>query len=339
MKSTKFQVFIKCKDREDNEIFRKIGDFTLNDDQVGFCLKLHENIGSKDASLKSDCVYPYAKKSVQGITILKILIQDTRLRRAPVIKKIEVWGSIARENLPAETALIQKLLKGVDQQQVPSSKPISSELDSSKFFRIPDSFLDSITQELLTMPFILPSGNIIDETTLEKHNKHEETYGRLPSDPFTGLIYTSDSYPRFDDALKVQLDNFKLRNSHELDVKKSGRTLGRVQTPVASTSSYAPSEHVSKKIKLSEGSSTDLDSLINSIYKNKQISIFTKPKESKTTESQLACKKCQNLSSSEIYKIKNCEHTFCKPCLLALGSFCAVCKKIFNSQDVVKINR
>lgn len=188
------------------------------------------------------------------------------------------------------------------------------------------------------MPFILPSGSVIDESTMEKHNRHEETYGRLPSDPFTGLIYTSDSYPRFNESLKARLDEFKLKNSHELEVKKSGRTLGKTKEPVASTS-YASSEHVSKKIKFNGGPSNDLDSIISSIYRNNQVSVFTRPKEVvPETTSSWSCSKCQSMSSAGLYKISECGHSFCKSCLLLLNSRCSTCHKTFASKDVAKIN-
>jgi hypothetical protein len=334
LKSTKFQVFIRCLDHEHQEILRKIGDISISDEHQGFCLKLHDHLETPDDTLKTESIYPYARKSTRDIDFLKIVIQDTKLRRAPVIKKIEVIGLPSVKNSSEDKELIAKLWnpEKSSKVQVKSLENLPSSTETP--FDIPEEFLDAITHELLVMPFVLPSGNTIDETTLQKHNNHEETYGRLPSDPFTGLIYTSDSQPKFDSALKVRLDEFKMRNSQEIEVKQSGRTVGKTtHEPVASTSGY--NSHISKKIKLS--GTSNLDDLISSIYRNNQVSVFTKPKDTRVEENRWKCCKCLEFSSI-FYRISSCCHTFCKPCLLKLEKICGSCSQSFESSDVEKIN-
>lgn len=335
LKSTKFQVFVLD---EGEEIFRKIGDFGLKDHETGFCVKSSDFQGSLEESLKVENIYPSSRQAAHCMKVLKITIIDTNLRRPPVIKKIEVWGSPSKDNGKDDISAIRSLWFGPKKEETAQeSAATANGVQEDDSFKVPEDFLDSITNELLVMPFILPSGNIIDESTMEKHNRHEETYGRLPSDPFTGLIYTSDSFPKFNESLKARLDEFKLKNSHELEVKKSGRTLGKTKEPVASTS-YASSEHVSKKIKFNGSSSKDLDSIISSIYKNNQVSVFTRPKEAvPETTSSWSCSKCQMMSSAGLYKIE-CGHSFCKSCLLLLNSLCFTCNKSFTTKDVVKIN-
>jgi U-box domain len=334
LKSTKFQVFIKCIGPEKNEILRKIGDLSLNDEQQGFCLSSDDRRTFIDESLKTESIYPYARKSLKGIDEVQIVIQDTRLRRAPVIKKVEVWGFPSARNSPSDVDLIHRLWNPTKPKEVLKIPAINSPEIS---FNIPDEFNDAITQDLLVMPFVLPSGNVIDETTLEKHKRHEESYGRLPSDPFTGLVYTPDTQPKFDSALKVRLDEFKMRNSHEIEIKQSGRTLGKKhEDPVPSSSGYnATNGHISKKIKLSE-SSSDLDTLINEIYKNNQVSIFTKPKDTRIEENRWKC--CQE-NSLNFYRITSCNHVFCKTCLIKLKEVCRNCEKSFESKNVIKINQ
>lgn len=341
LKSTKFQVFIKCIGGPDNlEISRKIGDVTLNDEHQGFCLTSDDRRATTDESLKTELIYPYARKSIKGIDFIKIVIQDTRLRRAPVIKKLEIWGYPSAKNSRDDIQLIHRLLSSpkatATQVKIPE---VSSNTTDDVSFNIPDEFVDAITQEILVMPFVLPSGNVIDETTLEKHNRHEETYGRLPSDPFTGLIYTANSQAKFDSALKVRLDDFKMKNSQEIEIQQSGRTLGKKpDEPVASTSGYnATNGHISKKIKFNESSNLDLDTLISSIYRNKQVSIFTKPKDTRIEENRWTCCKCKTNATS-FYRITNCNHVFCKPCLIQLKEICGDCEKPFESKDVIKIN-
>lgn len=258
------------------------------------------------------------------------------MRRAPVIKKIEIWGEPSTSNSKEEIEEILRLTStSINKTESNSAVERTKELPLDDSFKIPEDFLDAITYELLVMPYILPSGAIVDETTLEKHKRTEESYGRLPSDPFTGVYYTSDSQPKFDTSLKMRLDEFKLKHSHEIDVKNSGRTVGRRTECQPSTSSSV--SHISKKIKL--GNESSLDELIQSIYKSNQITNFTTPKsshESSSKSSTNICKSCEN--SSNIYKLTTCDHLFCKDCLLKLNSSCSVCKTNFENKNVIKFH-
>lgn len=321
-------------------VFRKIGDVTLNEDHIGFCLRAEDVKEATDELLKEETFYPYIRRNnLQSVQIIKLVIQDTVLRRAPVLKKIEVWGFPSYKNSKAESQYILKLWRGIkENEDHPESEEEDSLQATEQTFNIPEEFLDSITNDLLVMPYILPSGNVIDETTMSKHNRHEEIYGRLPSDPFTGVIYTSDHQPKFHDVLKSRLDEFKLRNSDEIEVKQSGRTLGRkVPLPVACTSSfYSSKDHISKKIKLNSTASTDLDSLISSMYENKQVSVFTKPAQ--IIKERLTCCKCKTDITANLYRISKCSHLICKTCLLQQDLICGICRLPFQSKDVIKEN-
>lgn len=307
----------------------------MNDEEIGFCMKAADFNESDDNALRVDTIFPYALKSARSVDVIKILIQDTAMRRAPVISRIEVLGVPSFRCSLEEIEEIRSLMKDPERPLENADDVARDSPKADEAFNIPEDFLDAITHELLVMPYILPSGSVIDESTMAKHNKHEECYGRLPSDPFTGMAYTSETQPRFNEALKARLDAFKLQNSHEIDVKLSGRTVGRKHQSDASTSGIIANGHISKKIKFYGSSSSDLDSLISSIYKNNQVSIFTKPTES-TGKVIQSCSKC--LTTSGIYKITQCSHFFCKPCLLQLSSKCDICKISFESKDVAKIN-
>lgn len=345
LKSTKFQVFIKCKNIDNKEVFRKIGHPNLNDGEIGFCLKA-DDIGEASKRVSGDgseiswsAIYPTARNSARSVSVIKIVIEDTKLRRAPVLRKLEVWGVPSFRCSQEEIIEINRLLKD---PEISSDDPIITidrelpEADDS--FNIPENFLDAITHDLLVMPYILPSGSVIDESTIRKYNKHEELYGRLPSDPFTSLVYTSNSQPKFDESLKSRLDEFKLHNSHEIEVKNSGRTVGKRNQATASTSTSTDiTGHVSKKIKLYTDSSTDLNTLISSIYKNNQISVFTRPKQTNGDDHR-SCSKCKAVNLSGMYQITTCSHKLCKPCLLQLNLACKICGSPFESKDIVKLN-
>jgi len=51
---------------------------------------------------------------------------------------------------------------------------------------MPLEFLDAITHEVMTCPLLLPCGQTVDKTTLDRYCKEEAVWGRAPSDPFTG---------------------------------------------------------------------------------------------------------------------------------------------------------
>lgn len=339
LKSTKFQVFIQCRNIEENEVFRKIGQISLGEEEIGFCLKTESTQELIDERLKVENIFPYATKSARNVTVIKILIQDTKMKRAPVLKSIEVLGVPSFRCSLDDIADINRYLINSQNTQDKTEVINRDFPEADESFNIPEEFLDAITHELLVMPYILPSGSVIDESTMKKHNEHEESYGRMPSDPFTGMIYTYDSKPRFNESLKFRLDEFKLRNSEEMEVAISGRTVGTKRHHEASASNSGTSSgHISKKIKFYESSSSDLDSLIGSFYKNNQVSVFTKEDQSceSNEEKQRECGKCKTKDQMGLYIINLCSHIFCKPCLLQMNSRCEVCKITFKSKDVEK---
>ena len=87
---------------------------------------------------------------------------------------------------------------------------------------VPEDFIDPITLSIMTLPVLLPSGTTIDQTTLERHIHSEKSWGRPPSDPFTGLALGSKVIPTA--ALKCRIDNFLL--SSDINVSNLGRTVG-----------------------------------------------------------------------------------------------------------------
>lgn len=84
-------------------------------------------------------------------------------------------------------------------------------MSDSSNVSIPEEFLDPITQEVMLLPMLLPSGVSVDNTTLEEHQKREATWGRPPNDPFTGVPFTSTSQPLPNPQLKSRIDHFLLQ--------------------------------------------------------------------------------------------------------------------------------
>lgn len=63
----------------------------------------------------------------------------------------------------------------------------------------------------MLLPMLLPSGVSVDSTTLEEYRKREAGWGRPPSDPFTGVPFTSTSQPLPNPQLKSRIDHFLLQ--------------------------------------------------------------------------------------------------------------------------------
>lgn len=89
---------------------------------------------------------------------------------------------------------------------------------------IPEEFIDSITCDMMTNPLLLPCGKNIDQSTLEKHVAAEASWGRLPCDPFTGILLDDKNQAVPNSHLKSRIDQFILKHSELL--KHLPRTLG-----------------------------------------------------------------------------------------------------------------
>ena len=310
-------------------------------------MRSSNNSVAKDEQLlySNKTVYPSTQYAITNVNTFKISIFGTKNGRAPVLKFIEIWGIPSSSNSPSEINQLYKLYNGVrrkEQKECLLQTKLEVNKNYIESFEIPEDFLDVITCEIINIPMVLPSGNVVDILTIEKCKNNEEKLGRLPSDPFTGLIYTSNNQPRFNAALKARIDEFKLKNSHEMEIKNSGRTTGRLVTKRATTSvdhrnSYTKNE-CTKKVKMDIASTgTSIDSLINSFYPT-----MTKYSQvQKNTDDTNNCTKCKTSNSSALYVIKYCGHYMCKPCILELKDEknCFKCRRSFSSQEVFKIHQ
>lgn len=73
-------------------------------------------------------------------------------------------------------------------------------------------------------PTVLPSGKVVDQSTIDKHSEEEAKWGRLPSDPFTGLEFTPHRKAILNLALKARIEKFLMENSEHF--KTVPRSLG-----------------------------------------------------------------------------------------------------------------
>lgn len=208
--------------------------------------------------------------SLSHVAHLKIGITHVTGSGISCIKRLEVWGQpartcsqevinsvllIASESLPQDLDLHAPALPmesdcdpggQSESQHSPCTLQDMSEVESD----VPEEFLDPITLEIMPCPTLLPSGKVIDQSTLEKCNLSEAAWGRVPSDPFTGLAFTPQSQPLPHPSLKARIDRFLLQHSI------SGcRLLGRAQTPSAMTPSVITLPSRKRKTEQAEHSS------------------------------------------------------------------------------------
>lgn len=245
----------------DKEAFTLVGKVLLkNQSQVVFShrgFKARPPFGPMEATLPSPAIvtqelWNKGALSLSFVTHLKICITHMTGGGIPCIRRLEVWGQpaktcsqevidsvllVASESLPQDLVLQAPALPmesdcdaggQLEHQQDPSSLQELTEVIRD----VPEEFLDPITLEIMPCPMLLPSGKVIDQSTLEKCNRSEATWGRVPSDPFTGVAFTPHSQPLPHPSLKARIDHFLLQHS-----VPGCHLLGRTQTTLAVTPS------------------------------------------------------------------------------------------------------
>ncbi|XP_054629501.1 RING finger protein 37 isoform X2 [Dunckerocampus dactyliophorus] len=166
--------------------------------------------------------------SLSSVSQLRVTLPFGGAASALGLKALAVWGQPARCCPPEEVEKINRVHRA---SRRPLPRPVASvshteqpQQDTpSSTLSTPEEFLDPITQEVMTLPMLLPSGVSVDSTTLEEHQKREASWGRPASDPFTGVPFTAASQPLPNPQLKSRIDHFLLRNGN---AKRDG-TLGR----------------------------------------------------------------------------------------------------------------
>ncbi|PSN55467.1 RING finger protein 37 [Blattella germanica] len=158
------------------------------------------------------------------------------LSSVPALARVEVWGQPGSScDLNIRRNILQLWKHATMKVTVPSSyKELESENKSEivsveeSLLDIPEEFLDSITHHLMALPMILPSGKIVDQSTLEKHKVYEANWGRVPCDPFTGKIFTEFCKPVLATGLKARIDKFLVENSSKQELWSVPRTVGKM---------------------------------------------------------------------------------------------------------------
>lgn len=335
LKSTGFDIFTKLNGRTE-----KIASCdNLNENSVVFCRL--KDLSELSAAHVKKCFFFRNLKEYTKVDRFTLRIWKTRNSSAPAIKKIEVWGKVANKCPLNERVL--KLWSSRDggcnnsTQSVPlhsnkaSNGPLQSD-DTSNEIQIPDELLDAITHHIMTVPMTLPSGKTVDQSTLEKFNKIEATWGREPSDPFTGMTFTDNRRPIFNPALKSGADKLLNKHPNALEFSNVPRTIGTVSGngKRIPASTEITSSDSTKRFKYFESSLNGID-----VSESTKYLFRATDKEA----NKIACYKCQSIE--ELYRIKICEKDFiCRCCLFKIDfSKCngqCRCSRPFSQRDVEK---
>ncbi|CAG5924185.1 unnamed protein product [Menidia menidia] len=153
--------------------------------------------------------------SLGAVTQLRVTVPMGGAASSLGLKALAVWGQPARCCPTEEVERIKRIHAASERQLsrptffAPSAPSPPVQVPPS--FSIPEEFLDPITQEVMMLPMLLPSGVSVDNSTLEEHQKREATWGRPPNDPFTGVPFSSASQPLPNPLLKGRIDHFLLQ--------------------------------------------------------------------------------------------------------------------------------
>ncbi|XP_030369943.1 RING finger protein 37 [Scaptodrosophila lebanonensis] len=238
LRSTAFEVHGKYEGIWERVAF--VRDLGKSMDSVTFCYQSDYNSRSSAAAAQQQSEKVFFFKSAHKIlsttNSVKIVIRATE-RCPPVLRKVQMWGLPARTLDKADRELMKTIWNEISdpygmlnrdraqpqsgQRSPPRHIP---ELREQSTLEIPEEFLDSITWELMIFPTVLPSGKVVDQSTIDKHSEEEAKWGRLPSDPFTGLEYTSQRKAILHLALKARIEKFLMENDEHF--KSVPRSLG-----------------------------------------------------------------------------------------------------------------
>ena len=318
----------------------------------------HKEVTGKEISLK-----PLASLSCCSHLILNITWATI-----PVIRSLEVWATVSQRNPLFLKDNINMLIRQVknhsqtNMTSVPEVKPMHQSsvakeeilTNMSSAYRvssdkIPAEFLDSITMSLMTIPLLLPSGNNIDQTTYDKFVTNEQTYGRLPSDPFTGVVFHESTKPIPNTSLKLRIDEYLLKNKiddrpktyllgseSKTDMKIEKRPYKRKHAAENASSTIVLPATSHKSRKPNSNHQSELEDSLNCALSE---TMFLIPSCVSNPRTKIVphCSKCKNKDKLQLY-ILPCTDLICHLCLNACENEkkCNNCSKPFKHIEVKK---
>lgn len=374
LKSTGFEIHVKSEKQLE---YQKIGShFNLKENGIQFInnrASSHLYDGIPDSQFTTAFFYNSAHRPMKNVKSIKLSIRQTERCCVPVIKRIEIWGKISELESIENKSNITRIISEEAESKIKhlncskgDQNGAEAKTDESASL-IPEAFLDAITYEIMALPMVLPSGKVIDNLTLLRHNAQEEKWGRTPSDPFTGQAFNESRKPILNDRLKSQIDAFLLANSDVPALSNVPRTVGpvgkrRLSKDRCIGDAGIVTNKVSKvenTIKLPESTATStsnglintalpstssetcdrqmLSNAVQNILKSRKYTKVTRNR-SRDAETEKCFQSCETqLNCNNIlYNIKSCLHFICRHCLVERNLTICKCGNSFSNVDVNK---
>ncbi|XP_055743688.1 RING finger protein 37-like isoform X1 [Salvelinus fontinalis] len=175
--------------------------------------------------------------SLGSVKQLRVTVPYGAGASAMGLKALAVWGLPSRCCPPDEVERVRITHENANLRPVPrlshlaSAQPspvnqppaLSQTTTATSLLQVPEEFLDPLTQEVMLLPMLLPSGVSVDSSTLEEYQRREATWGRVPNDPFTGVPFVSESQALPNPHLKSRIDRFLLQTGLEVREGAVGR--------------------------------------------------------------------------------------------------------------------
>ncbi|UJR15336.1 hypothetical protein I4U23_002285 [Adineta vaga] len=197
----------------------------LNEDETIQRIEIYDHDNEQTNSNTSKYRFS-ANTHLINCSSIKITIKRTWRVSSCALKYLQIWGSLSN-SIPTEfKTKLQELLFPTPVQPSASNDSISSKVSEE----IPSDFLDSLTSDLMLIPMLLPSGHLIDRTTLEKCIAEDTRWSRLPRDPFTLKSFTEVTQPVVAQQLKMRIDQFLSEHQNDPKYRQYGRILDAKQT-------------------------------------------------------------------------------------------------------------
>lgn len=338
LKSITFEVYGKSDSTKE---FIKLSQGNIQHES-GIVFDISES--SNQHNFKMCTFFPRTRYLMKKLQYIKICITQTLQRCAVVLRKIEIWGYPYDKCAGGVIEKIDKLWNQFEYFSSPKKTTLQSEAKSTPKLEhgitAPEDFYDIITQEIMTIPMVLPSGKTVDLSTIERHSRVEETWGRMPSDPFTGILYKIDKKPVLNLVLKSQIEAFLLKHSSHSEFKNVPRTVATTREKRLADEIY--SMPTLKKLKshktetiVSAGGLSSLDLAVENALSRITTKFTERPKP---IENRLYCFNCKNVDN--IYKITKCSHFICWNCLTNQVKLTTCnCGIYFTKTDIIKFHK
>ncbi len=311
--SNGFVIFSSIDLREENFSFHQIAK-CVNENNPSSCY-IYEFLNRRHANNFNDDLKNTTNRTffsthsllyLESVTAVKITISRTLKSTVPCLKSIKIMGVVT-----------EKISQSINEKEAGQT----SRDQAKKIVKIPSEFIDEITHEMIRNPIRLPSDKVVDKKTLDTFIDEQKKNNERAKDPFTCVPFSRTYKPIIDELLKSRIDKF-LFDNQECVLKFESEINDR-----------------NKEISLKRPHS---GAEINTRSKMSRLENVSNNSSSKKSETlSVKCNCCLNLKSekNDFYELVTCKHVFCRHCTKSMDKICILCKKTFENNQIVHLDR